>query len=268
MDLAGGLKLVRRIGVGVLVFLFNLFIIEGWTAFVNLDKVKIRITTPPGTTEAGIITVENRENHPIFVKVYPMEWRYIQPFDGAKEFYPMGTLYKGVEKWFRYSPQELQLAPGERALVHYKVNLPENIDSPCYLVLFFETELGGSEAVKGEKRVGLQLLTRIGTLFLIEPKGVVFRKAELVGATVSGKGVSLKINNLGNTALIGKIRVFVLDDKDMMLGKSETVDVYAPPKTKFDFFVPLSSSGFFGAKKLLVTLQEETGKVYSWEYNL
>ncbi len=251
-----------------LIFLCFTVAYSSFAAFVNLDKVKIRITSVPGESESGVITVENREDREIFVKVYAMEWKYVKPFDGSKVFFPLGTNYKDIETWFRFSPKELRLSPGERALVHYRVDIPNDIKEASYLVLFFETEMGGSDAIKGEKHIGLQFLTRIGTLFLIEPKGVVLRKVELLEARIGEKGAMLTIRNSGNCALIGKVSVFAMDDHDMLVGRSKPINVYAPPKTEFDFTVPLEGSDFFRARKLLVTVQEETGKVYSWEYNI
>ena len=244
------------------------FVVPSWAAFVNLDKVKIKITASPGSSEAGVITVENREDRKIFVKIYAMEWQYVKPFNGSKKFFPLGTIYKDIERWFRFSPKEMTLAPGERSLVHYKVEIPKDIKESCYLVLFFETDVGGSDVVKGEKKVGIQFLTRIGTLFLIEPEGVVLRKAELLGASIGEKGITLKIRNKGNCALIGKVSVFAMDENDMLVGRSKSTKIYAPSKSEFEFVVPFDGSDYLRAKKLLVTVQEETGKVYSWEYSI
>ncbi len=244
------------------------WVIPSWAAFVNLDKVKIRITASPGSSEAGVITVENREDKEIFVKIYAMEWQYSKPFDGSKIFFPLGTNYGNVETWFRFSPKELRLSPGERTLVHYRVEVPNDIKEACYLVLFFETEMGGSDAVRGEKHIGLQFLTRIGTLFLIEPKGIVLRRADLLSASLEEKGVNLKIKNAGNCALIGKVSVFAMDENNMLVGRSKSTKIYAPAKSEFEFVVPLDSSDYLRAKKLLVTIQEETGNVYSWEYSI
>ncbi len=259
---------MKRVTLTVLLLLaWMIFPKFSYGAFVNLDKVKIRITAPTGSTEAGTIVAENRENRDVFVKVYAMEWEYVSPYDGSKKFFPLGTSCPKASDWFRFFPSELTLAPGEKALIHYKITIPPDMKKPCYLVLFFETDLGGSSGVKGEKAIGLQFLTRIGTLFLIEPSNIATREVSLVDADIEGKDMVVKLKVEGNCALIGKLSAFIMDEADMLVARTPMVGVYAPPQETVEVKLPLDKA-LSGRYKVLITLQPEVGQVRSWEVSI
>lgn len=239
----------------------------GNSAFVNLDKVKVRITQPRGSDVAGFVVVENREDRPVVVKVYAMEWKYIPPYDGAKEFYPLDTTCPRISEWFRFSPTELHLDPGEKALVHYRANIPLDLPHPCYLVLFFETEAGGGESVIGKERIGLQLLTRVGTLFLIEPSDLAVNNVDILDAKLEGGKLKVRLVQRGNCALIGKLSAFVMGEGELLIARSKHTSIYAPPGA--DLWVPVELQGnTAGARSVMITLQLEGGSPVSKELPL
>ncbi len=240
-----------------------------YAAFVNLDKVKVRIEIKPGNSAAGVVTVENKEKKPVFVKIYAMDWKYIAPYDGSKDFFPLGTLPTTVGKWFEFSPASLRLGPEEKKIVHYRIDLPKDVKGGHYLVLFFETESKGRNVFTKNRRVGLQLLTRIGTLFFVEPNTAVNRSVSIEDCTVdlrSGQA-EVTVDNKGDVFLVGKLSVFLMNQSTgMVLVRSEFRKLYMPDRTKAKIAVKLIGDleklepGQYSA---LITLQPEVGNPVS-----
>ncbi len=258
---------MRKVLFLTVIFVFGVHFML-WAAFASIDKVKIRIEDPTGSTASGIITLENKEDKPIEVKIYPMEWRYVSPYDGSKDFMPLGSSCPDIANWFQVYPEYVRLMPGERQSVHYKLNIPDNLKRPCYLVIFFETDLTGSGSVSGKNRVGLQIFTRIGSLLLVEPSDIVVRSADAVSVTMSAADrLTVTLNNKGNAALIGSVSVFVMDRDGNILARTEKKDIYMPPQAKGDVELNIIGSGlgFSSAYTALVTIQPEVGQPISVE---
>lgn len=253
-------------------FLVFLFILGStamlWAAFASIDKVKIRIDDRTGSTASGIITLENKESKPIEVKIYPMEWKYVFPYDGSKDFMPLGSGCPDIANWFQVYPEYVRLMPGERQSVHYKLNIPAGLNGPCYLVIFFETDLTGGGSVSGKSKIGLQVFTRIGSLLLVEPVDVTIRSVGVVAVDrVSSDELSVKLDNKGNAALIGSVSVFVMDRDGNILSRTEKKEVYMPPRTRGGVKLNLIGSGLgIGpGYTALVTIQPEVGQPVSVE---
>src|SRR5262245_11810747 len=77
-------------------------------AFAQLlvEEGKIKLTVDPGQTEINTLTVHNTSKEPFHVKAYWQDFRYIEPFDGKKEFLPSGSLPNSLAGWALFSPQE------------------------------------------------------------------------------------------------------------------------------------------------------------------
>ncbi len=240
--------------------------IVGEAAFLNVDKMKIVIDNPAGETVPGVITVQNQEDYPLTVKVYPMAWRYVSPYDGKKEFFSVEDIR--AEDVLLVTPREFVLEPGERRLVRYKVNIPSQIDTPMYLVLFFETDAVSSSH---SARMDIRLVTRVGTLFFIEPKGVASYHISSQGcAELKEDGVHISLLNDGNTALVAQISAFLLDERERFLCRTGQVDVYVPAGDNFSVVLPLKGqvSDSNKAKKVLLTVQAERSEPVSLDIQL
>ena len=239
-----------------------------WAAFASIDKVKIRVDSPTGSTVAGVITVGNNEDKPINVKIYPMEWTYVSPFDGSKKFMPIGSSCPGSNEWVQIYPGYVRLEPGERRSVHYKLNIPPGLKKPCYLVIFFETDVTGSSSVSGKTRIGLQVFTRIGCLILVEPSNIAIRSVGVDSVNmVSPNKLQIRLNNLGNTVLIGNVSIFVMNEDGKIISRTEKKDVYMPPGETGSIPLKLMGSGLMvrPAYEALVTIQPEMGHPVSVE---
>lgn len=237
-----------------------------WAAFASIDKVKIRIDAKTGSTVAGVITLENKENKNISVKIYPMEWKYIKPFDGSKKFMPLGSSCERAQEWLQVYPQFVELAPGEKQSVHYKLQIPEDLTHPCYLVIFFETDVTGSNSISGKNRIGLQIFTRIGSLLLVEPEDISTRTVSIASVSRQGDSLNVDIENKGNTALIGTISAFVMDRDENLLYRTEKRGIYMP--ANINAVIPLKilgEAGNLSGYKAIITIQPEVGQPISVE---
>jgi hypothetical protein len=234
-------KIVHSFMKNILGVVFFALIITCFSAFssleasdvVQLQPPKVRVIIPPGESQTGTITVLNNATFPKKVKVYAYDWRYLPAQDGTKDFLPPSTLESSAAKWITFSPAEFSIPAFGRVLVNYTVRLPQDARGGHYAVLFFENYLGDQEQPPGEG-VSVNLAVRVASLFYIEAKGFVERRAVIENLKFKkelGKFfLSAVFTNAGNVDITAKSEFYIIDKKGMVFARGDFNDIYTFPK--------------------------------------
>ncbi|MCX7927949.1 MAG: DUF916 domain-containing protein [Candidatus Omnitrophica bacterium] len=215
----------------VCLIFFNPFFISCiFPASLNLDHTKIRLLLKPNETKSSTIEVENPTNQDILVKVYAQDWIYTSSHDGAKDFYPSGTLPRSASRWISFFPNEFILPAISKQKVKYTIKVPSQAEGTYVTVLFFETDIGNQSRQGTEMNIKL----RIGSLFYIdvEPlkRDITFNSLSILQDKES---LALKltgiIHNIGNQDITLDGQFHILDKQGMVFCRGEFNRVYTLP---------------------------------------
>jgi len=236
---------------------------------IHLDQAKIRLSISPGEKKTGQIRITNPSNQTKEIRVYLEDWYYLPPFDGSKEFRPLGTLPNSCSTWISFFPSVFKIPPLERQTLSYTVDVPENAEGSYHSVLFFEELLGKPELKEG---IGVGVAVRIGLLFYIESQGRILRKLKLEEISVEREGDLLEVKadliNIGNADVTAKGNFHIIDKKGIVYARGEFNDIYTLPKDR----AKISSKSKGTLKKdiydLVITLPFEEGGVEVFEVKI
>jgi len=255
------LRFKTGIFINILVlFLCSDFLLRAACAYevVRVDRSKIRLSIPPGQSQAGIINIENPNPEKQFVQMYLEDWHYSPAADGTKEFVLANSTPLSCASWINFSPAELTLPPFSRNQIHYTVRVPSEAKGGRYAVLFVENLLGSPEAKEETVSVGLAI--RMAVLFYIEVAGTIERSGSIgnlrlelePGDTLS---VSTDFKNTGNVDITAGGTFNIIDRTGMVYARGEFNDVYTFPGD--EAVLQASSSGEHlrpGRYDLIITL--------------
>ncbi|MFA5261792.1 MAG: hypothetical protein WC450_11250 [Candidatus Omnitrophota bacterium] len=205
-----------------------------------MEEGKVKVDVIPGENIAGKLTLHNTSDQDVNVKVYWEDFVYKPPFDGTKDFQPQGTTEYSLTSWANVSTRTLAFPPFTKKTVSYTFNVPEDMRTGHYGVLFFEKE--NKEAVLER---GVNIVSRAGCLFFIEPKNK-SKKAEITNFRFEGGEVIADFTNQGNVILIPDGTFYVIDQEGMVFDRGEIKKIYLPPgqtgEYKFAFNSDLAPS--------------------------
>ena len=216
-----------RYGIFVLMIMFlgiNFLAAKEASAFsINVSPPSLRISAPPGETKSGTITVENKSDGPMDIRVYTEDWVYAP--DGSKQFLQAGTTPLSCAKWITTHPQKLHIEANSKAGVQYVISVPPDALGGHYAVIFFESVVSEGEASKGN--VMLRFSGRIGTIVYLEAEGFVKRTGSITSFTCgrpdqnSPLAINITLKNEGNTYIIAQGVINIIDKDGNIFGKKE-----------------------------------------------
>lgn len=215
----------KRIVISALIFLSLCFLIDNEArAFsINVSPPSIRISVPPGETKSGTVTVENKSDGPIDIRVYTEDWAYSP--DGSKQFLQAGTTPLSCAKWIATHPQKLHIESNSRAGVQYTISVPADAAGGHYAVIFFESIVSEGEATHGN--VMLRFSGRIGSIVYLEAEGRIKRSGSITSFTCgrpdqnSPLAINITLKNDGNTHIIAQGVMNIIDKDGNIFGKKE-----------------------------------------------
>lgn len=190
--------------------------------FIGEGKVSLAVSG--GERVYKTLTVYNNSGEAYPVKVYWEDFEYQPPYDGSKVFLPSGTGKQSASQWVTFSPQEFRMDSFGKQVIEYSINVPPEIKGGHYGVLFFERE---AEKTQSEFS-GVKIVTRVGSLFFIEPKEKV-KTASVQDVKITSDGLSGSFLNQGNVILIPRITYYVLNTEGMVADRGEAKKMYVPP---------------------------------------
>ncbi len=220
-------------------------------AQVFLEQAKVSLDVSAGEHRDGSLLVHNTSSSPINIRVYWEDFEYKAPYDGTKNFLPAGTAPGSASQWVTFSPQEFLIPAFGRQKIDYTVTVPSQIEEGHYGVLFFERSIAGKlndEAVN--------LVTRIGSLFFIEPANKI-KKAALQDIGLKANNITASFVNQGNVVLIPRTTYYVMQGQGLVLLRGETKKLYVPPGVSAPLEIPLK--GRFGQGHYTLVVNSDLG---------
>jgi len=251
MALRSPVRLIRIAAIGTVLCAVGSYA----NAQVFLEEGKVQLDVAPGENIAGKLTLHNTSDQDVDMKVYWEDFVYKPPFDGSKEFSPKGTSDYSIADWVNVSTQSLIFGPYAKRTVSYSVNVPEDMDKGHYGVLFFE-----KEGMQVDGKTGLNVVTRVGCLFFIEPKNKVV-KADIKNIQLSEQGLTSRFTNQGNVVLIPSGTFYVINEEGMALDRGEMDKIYLPPDQIADYALAFNRDLDPGVYTLVMTVTFEGGEV-------
>jgi hypothetical protein len=220
-----------------------------------LEEGKVVLPVSPGEHVNKSVTVSNTSNEEVHVKIYWEDFQYQTPYDGTKKFFPAGVGPASASKWVSFTPQEITLPGFGKQKIDYTISVPQDIQGGHYGVMFFERT-----GISIKDVSGLDIITRVGCLFFIEPKDAL-KDASVGNIGVQGGKVTAEFKNTSAITLIPRIVYYMMDQEGVAKDRGELKKLYVPAQATAPFEVPLPEDLSAGRYSIVlnVDLGNETG---------
>ncbi len=204
-------------------------------AMIQVDPPKVFLNIPAGRSGSGKLTVRNPDEEAIKIKVYAQDWKYSDTHDGTKLFFPIGTLPLSCANWITFSLSEMEIPAEGQQDIYYTVKVPADAAGGHFAVLFFES-LVAKPLASGSSNVALGLIVRLGAIFHVETAGNSVRTAEVNNFSLQRQSskkpleIGLDIKNTGNTDIIAKGTLHLINKKGVIFVRASFNKVYSLPE--------------------------------------
>lgn len=227
-----------------------------------LEEGKVVLAVSPGERVNKSITVANTTNKEINVRAYWQDFEYQPPYAGSKSFLPEGTTKLSANKMVSFSPQVFKLAGFGKQKIDYSINVPANATGGYYGVLFFEKNPDPLEV-----KMGLSIVTRVGTLFFIESKDK-SKKSEINSVVVNADKITGAYHNQGNAILIPRMTYNVFDKEGLVADRGELKKLYVPPGASANWEIGLPKGLSAGKYALVLNTDLDDGDMIVTELSI
>ena len=231
-------------------------------AQIFLEQAKVNLDVTAGEHLNGSLLVHNTSTETIFIKVYWEDFEYKAPYDGTKNFLPAGTAPGSASQWVTFLPQTFNIPAYGTQKIDYAVSVPSTMNEGHYGVLFFERT---SSAKLNDEAVNL--VTRIGCLFFIEPKDK-SKKADLTDISLKGNSLWVDFVNQGNATLLPHTTYYIMQEGGLVLHRGEAKKLYVPQGVSAPLEIPLKTKLGQGSYTVVVNSDLEDGDVVIKEIGL
>jgi len=224
-------------------------------AQVFIEDGKVKLSAAPGENVTGTLILHNTSDKDVDMKVYWEDFVYKPPYDGSKDFLPMGTTDSSAADWVTFSTNTLMFGPFAKRTVQYTVNTPDIFDRGHYGVLFFENAEKKASAQKG-----LNVVTRVGCLFFIEPAAK-DKTADLKDYVISRDGIDARFVNAGNVILVPDGTFYIIDKEGTVFDRGAMEKIYLPPGKEAPYRISFSRDIVEGEYTAVLTISLEDDDV-------
>ena len=214
-------------------------------------KVSLKVRAPQ--TIADKIVINNTSDQEVPVRAYWEDFEYIAPYDGSKDFKPMGTFPSSLGKMASFAPQEFTLPPFGKKEISYTIRVPSDAQGGYHGVLFFEN---GNSTV--DSNSGLRIVLRVGCLFFIETENS-RKQGEVRQISLTRSQLEGVIANTGETILIPQGTFYTMDQDGLVVDRGEISPMYIPPQAQASFSSSIQEDIPAGTYTLILTLDLEGG---------
>lgn len=233
--------LKRITGYGVLLFLFQLLIPVNAYSQVGMTIAPNRLyyNFPQGSSGTQKIIIQNPHNKDIEIGVSIADWEYDSI--GTNMTYEIGTLANSCADWLRIVPGTyFILKPYERKEIEVSLLAPSGVDTSVkvHTAMLYFTQLNPSNlSESGSQGANVKVTVKMGVKlyhnFVAAPvKDIDIEGFKYVKEENDSKLLELKINNLSETWIDGKVKVEVLNTVSGKKVKFDEVDFYQLPGDK------------------------------------
>jgi hypothetical protein len=200
------------------------------------EKTRVEMDVTPGEAYTDSINLINTSQEPMDVKVYWEDFMYIEPYDGKKEFGPVGSSPYSMADWMAFSPQQFSLPAGGTQKIDFSIRVPSDAKGGHYGVLFYERNPQNSK-----DQTGLQIVTRLGTLFFVESTDK-NKSATIDTISATAQGLEGHFNNNGDVVLMPKATFYALNQESITADRGNISRLYVPPGKTATFHVDFAES--------------------------
>lgn len=214
-------------------------------AGITLSPSKLYYKFPYGSSGTQKIVVQNPNNKDLEVGISISDWEYDSL--GSNTTYDAGKLSNSCANWIRLTDGTyFILKPFERREVEVTLNAPADADPamPVHTAMLYFTQLNPGSAGESQQGANVKVTVKMGVkiyhTYITEPKKDVeitdfaYKKGTpAVGNTPSVPDMlEMRIDNMSNIWLEGKIKVELLNVASGKKVKMNTVDFYQLPGDK------------------------------------
>lgn len=228
-----------------------------------LGEGKVSLSISGGDRINKSLTVYNNSAETFSVRAYWEDFEYQSPYDGQKLFLPAGTGKNSASQWITFSPQEFSLPAFGKQVIDYSFNIPNGINAGYYGVLFFERNVATPQ---GEFS-GVNIVTRVGCLFFLEPKDKI-KKAAMQDLAIAGNTLTGKFINQGNVVIIPRITYYGIDKEGMASDRGEIKKLYVPAEVSALWSMHLPPELKAGSYTYVINTDMQEGDVVVKEVEL
>jgi len=250
--------------------ILTLILLSSTSAFadISLDNYRERLDITPGEEIQGTIAVRNFGTTDVVVKAYPEDFIYTYPFDGKKEFNPIGANPYSCKDWITLLPAEFTLPAAQMRNIAYIIKVPEDAKGGYCTTIIFEDK-------RTENQGGTGLVLRVGRSLLLETKGAK-KDLKVKNLTTGEDTIKGDFYNSGELILVSKPVYTIVNSSGATVARGELQEFYLPvgEKASFKLKVPnkvpvgtftlelnFSFSGKGALLKDLVFSKDEAGQV-------
>ena len=234
-------------------FLF-LFLTGTAKAQLFLEEGKVTLAVTGGERITKSLIIHNTSAKSVDLKVYWEDFQYQPPYDGLKAFFAPGTAPHSAASWVSFTPLQLTLPPSGQQRITYTISVPQQFNHGSYGVLFFE------DANATKDVAGVNIVTRIGCLFFIEPKDKA-KKAVIENVSMTGRDLTGDFVNHGNIILIPHMTYYIMDDAGLVADRGDIKKLYVPPQATAKWTVTLPDTLKAGHYNFMLNADLEEGEV-------
>jgi len=233
---------------------------------INMNKPRVSVDLKSGGRYSDAIVIDNPGRDEVQVRVYYEDFEYKEPYTADKEFFPPYSSGHSLAGGISYSPQEFVLPPYGSQRIDFMLEAPADFSTARCGVLFFETSMGGGFDSSGK---AVQLLSRVGTLFFMQPAGVA-ADADLQDVTGGTGAITATLVNTGKRFIKPTGSYYVMDARSMAVDRG-SVDVrFLMPGAKAQVTIPVPSSLAAGEYFMVLTynLDDDTVIVREIDFSI
>ncbi len=256
--------MIRKfIKLNIFILAFTALLAGTAHAQLLVEQGKLVMTVSGGERINQIITVHNTTNEEQRVKVYWEDFEYQPPYGGEKTFFPVGTgIATSAASMVSFPAQEFILPPLSKKDIECIVTVPADFNAGRYGVMFFERT---SEPYKDS--TGMSIITRVGSLFFIEPKGIE-KKADLKNLKQDVATLTGEFHNMSSVILIPQITYYIMSADGLVVDRGEIKKLYVPSGVSANWTIPLPATLDPGDYSMVINADYEEGNVVVKEVGL
>jgi len=231
-------------------------------AQLYIEQAKVKLDVSGGEHLNGSLLVHNTSADPMSIRVYWEDFEYKAPYDGTKNFLPAGTAPGSASQWITFLPQEFTIPGFGQQSVEYTVTAPSQLNEGHYGVLFFERSSIGK--MNNDE---VNLVTRIGTLFFIEPS-TKNKKAVIQDVNLMANSLTASFVNQGNVILIPHTTYYIMQSGGLVAIRGDAKKLYVPAGVSAPLVIPLKGKLNPGQYTLVINSDLDDGDVVVKEVGL